>query len=160
MIARVKVIVLIGLPASGKSTWAAQQRAVTLSSDALRQMLAGDASDQSIHVHVFAALRFLLRRRLAIARGDTIIDATNLTPRWRRDWIRTAANAGVPVEAVWFDTPLETCLRRNAARDRVVPAEAIRAMAQKLVPPRPEEGFTRIRTIRASAAATRPAART
>jgi predicted kinase len=161
MIARVKVIVLIGLPASGKSTWAAGQRpAVTLSSDEVRRMLAGDTTDQTIHAHVFATLRFLLRRRLLMARGDTIVDATNLAPRWRRDWIRLAQRAGVPVEAVWFDTPLDVCLARNAARERVVPEAAIRAMAAQLEPPRPEEGFTRIRTIRASGRATRPAART
>lgn len=159
MIARVKVIVLIGLPGSGKSTWASAQRgAVVLSSDAVRLLLAGDETDQSIHAHVFATMRFLLRQRLAIGQGRTIMDATNLQPRWRRDWIRIARKAGAEVEAVWFDTPLSVCLERNRRRARVVPEAALREMAAKLVPPREEEGFSRVRTIRASARAKSPEA--
>jgi predicted kinase len=57
---------------------------------------------------------------------------------------------GCPVEAVYFDTPIEVCMARNAARERVVPAAAMQRMARRLTPPTLDEGFQRIVVIRPS----------
>ena len=47
------------------------------------------------------------------------------------------------IEAVFFDVPVEECIRRNRGRGRVVPEEVIRAMAQGMeVPQVSEEGFS------------------
>ena len=48
---------LVGLPGSGKSTWARKQGVAVLSSDELRLLLADDESNQTIHREVFATLR-------------------------------------------------------------------------------------------------------
>ena len=141
------VLVLVGLPGSGKSTWAAAQPITVLSSDTIRQLLAGDATNQQIHKEVFRTLRFLLRRRLELGAPATIIDATNLLPIHRKPFIKLAHSLGADAEAVYFDTPLEECLRRNATRSRVVPPEVITALAAKLRPPTPAEGFTKIHHI-------------
>lgn len=118
-----------------------------LSSDNLRQLLIDDATDQTIHARVFESLRYLLRQRLMLARPLTYIDATHLTPAERAPYIGMGRAYGAAVEAVFFDTPLPVCLERNAARDRVVPEEAMKAMAAKLVPPDLSEGFARIEII-------------
>ena len=78
-----------------------------LSSDVIRLWLADDMTDQSVHRHVFAALRYLLKRRLAIGRPVTYIDATHLTPWERRPYIKLGQLYGYTVEAIFFDVPLE-----------------------------------------------------
>jgi predicted kinase len=143
-----KVIVLVGLPGSGKSTWAAAQRETVLSSDAIRLLLSGDENNQSIHDRVFATMRFLLRQRLELGARVTILDATHLACAWRKPWLKLAERYGAAVEAVYFATPLEECLQRNRARTRVVPDAVIREMAAKLQVPSKAEGFVRVRTIR------------
>ena len=139
-----RIVLLVGLPGSGKSTWLTQIGAGGLSSDAVRRLLADDETDQSIHVRVFQTLRYLLEQRLAIGRPVTYIDATNLTPEERRPYLEIGQSWGWEVEAVFFDVPLEVCRERNARRDRVVPEDALAKMAAKLVPPSVDEGFSRV----------------
>jgi len=147
MCAAMRIVVLVGLPGSGKSTYLAQRGVTGLSSDAIRGLLADDETDQTIHDRVFQTLRYLLRQRLAMGRPATYIDATNLTVEERRPYIGIGKAYGCDVEAVFFDVPLEICRARNARRDRVVPEEALAKMAAKLVPPNIGEGFSRVTAV-------------
>ena len=142
-----RIVVLVGLPGSGKSTYLARQGAEGLSSDTIRRLMADDETDQTIHDRVFQTLRYLLRQRLAIGRPVTYIDATNLTPEERRPYIGIGKSYGCEVEAVFFDVPLEVCRDRNALRHRVVPEDAVAQMALKLIPPTTGEGFHRVTVV-------------
>ena len=147
-----RIVLLVGLPGSGKSTYLEKMGVRGLSSDGIRQLLADDETDQTIHVRVFETLRYLLGQRLAIGRPVTYIDATNLTPEERRPYLEIGRAWGCEVEAVFFDLPLEVCRERNSRRVRVVPVEALVKMAAKLAPPTADEGFSRISVVTVAAA--------
>jgi len=143
-----RIVVLVGLPGCGKTTYLEQMGANGLSSDAVRKLLVDDETDQSIHDRVFQTIRYLLRHRIELRRPVTYIDATNLTPEERSPYIGIGKSYGCQLEAVFFEVPLEVCRERNARRRRVVPEDVMKKMAAKLVPPTASEGFDRVTAVR------------
>jgi predicted kinase len=144
----VKLIITVGLPGSGKTTYLARLGVNAISSDEIRRLITDDPLDQTMNARIFATVRYLVRQRIAARRPVTYVDATHLTPWERKPYVKLAERHGCQLEALFFDVPVETCIARNQTRDRVVPEEAIRKMARRLVAPSKQEGFTRVRTIK------------
>jgi predicted kinase len=142
------VVLAIGLPGSGKSSWFKRHSLNPLSSDLIRAMLFDDPTEQRFQDLVFSNLRSMLRARLVARRPLNYVDATNLTPHDRHSWIKLAKDFGYEVQAVYFDVPLEVCLERNSRRHRVVDEGIMRKMAAKLKPPSFDEGFSKITVVR------------
>jgi len=142
------VVLAIGLPGSGKSSWFKRHNLTPLSSDMVRSLLFDDVREQRFQDLVFSNLRSMLKARLIAKRPMNYVDATNLTPQERQHWIKLAKDYGYEVHAVFFDVPLEVCIDRHQRRDRVVPEEVMRRMAAKLKPPSFEEGFAKITVVR------------
>ena len=146
------VVLAIGLPGSGKTTWFGRRGITPLSSDMLRTLLFDDVEEQRYQGLVFSTLRSLLRARLIARMPMNYVDATNLSVHERRQWIKMAKSFGYEVQAVFFDVPLAVCLERNAKRDRQVSDEVMHKMAEKLKPPVFEEGFSKITVVRVKSA--------
>jgi predicted kinase len=142
------VVLAIGLPGSGKSSWFKRHNITPLSSDMLRALLFDDPTEQRFQDLIFSNLRSMLKARLIARRPMNYVDATNLTPHERQSWIKLAQDYGYEVQAVFFDVPVETCLERNQRRERVVQEDVMRRMAAKLRPPTFEEGFTKITVVK------------
>jgi predicted kinase len=142
------VVLAIGLPGSGKSSWFKRHNITPLSSDLLRALLFDDPTEQRFQDLIFSNLRSMLKARLIARRPMNYVDATNLSPHERSGWIKLAKDYGYEVQAVFFDVPVEVCLARNQRRERKVPEDAMRRMAGKLKQPTFEEGFSKITVVK------------
>jgi predicted kinase len=142
------VVLAIGLPGSGKSSWFKRHKIRPLSSDLLREILFDDPTEQRFQDLVFSNLRSMLKARLIARRPLNYVDATNLSPHERHTWIKMAHDYGYEVQAVFFDVPLDVCLERNQRRKRNVANEVMHRMAGKLRAPKFEEGFSKITVVR------------
>jgi|SRR5947209_9930585 len=142
------VVLAIGLPGSGKSTWFKRHGVAPLSSDLMRHLLFDNVQEQRFQDLVFSTLRSLLRARMIARIPWNYVDATNLSPKERRHWIKMAQDFGYEVHAVYFDVPLEVCMERNQKRHRIVPADVMQRMSAKLKAPGFDEGFSKITVVK------------
>jgi predicted kinase len=115
-----QLIVLIGLPAAGKSTYSANLNIDCLNTDSIRKEIYGDSSVQGGKEWVI----FYERLEEFLAAGeDLIIDNTNL--KHRNKLLDTAAKYGYTVHYKVFLTDLWKCIERNNKRERQVPESVI-----------------------------------
>jgi protein phosphatase len=147
------LVVLIGIAASGKSTFARAHFAPTevLSSDAFRALIADDPSAQGATDDAFDLLHRLLAMRLLRGRL-TVVDATNVEDWARAELVAMARHHRRPAVAIVLDVPLEVALERNALRAAPRPPPAAlrrqhRWLADAL-PAIPHEGFAAVHHLR------------
>jgi alkanesulfonate monooxygenase SsuD/methylene tetrahydromethanopterin reductase-like flavin-dependent oxidoreductase (luciferase family)/predicted kinase len=145
------VVVLVGPSGSGKSTWAAERyrREEIVSSDALRGVVGSGPHDLDATADAFDLLDRVVAARTG--RGlTTVVDTLGTDDNRRRGWLARAREVGLPAVAVVMDTPDAECRRRNATRDRPVPAPTLANQLKRhraLVPQLELEGWDVVHTV-------------
>lgn len=150
------LILMVGASGAGKSTFARKHFRATevVSSDACRAMVSDDENDQSASRDAFEILRLIVSRRLA-RKKLTVVDATNVQARARRELRRIAKRYGAPLAAIVFNLPEEICLAHHLGRARRVPASVIRKQIGDLkasLPRLAREGFAQVHVLESRAA--------
>jgi predicted kinase len=137
-----RMVLLSGLPGSGKSTWAAGTGLPVVGLDEQRALMDVDPEDNQ--GTVVQALQESARVYLRASR-DFVWNATNLGPLMRRKAIDLAEAYGFEVEVAYFEVSEREARRRNAGRYRtardtgMVPDKAFEAMLLRWEPPLPSE---------------------
>lgn len=147
-----KVICLIGLSGSGKSTYAKHllnDNTIYISSDDIREELFGDASIQD---DVNTVMRiFHKRMKEALQNGKSVIlDKTNLSIKSRAESIQIASLYNIPIEAHILSVNILDCIERDKNRNRTVGPDVIYNQAKQFEIPFYEEGFSNIYIIKSS----------
>lgn len=151
-----RLIIFIGLPASGKSTLARQiiaqyPQCQLISTDAIRAKLFGDEAIQGPWLQVWQQVQQQFHQAVT-QKSLAIYDATNAQRRRRREAIAFARETGFShITGLWLDKSLELCLERNKQRQRQVPEAVILKMYRQLTdtPPSCEEGLDELKRITA-----------
>lgn len=126
------VYFLVGIPGSGKSTWAAKKGLPVLSSDTMRKELTGSESNFSKDAEVFEELGRKAEKFLAEGE-DFIYDATNTHYKRREKLIDWHKIFGAKICGVLFMVPKEIAKERNISRERKVPNDTIERMWQNFI---------------------------
>lgn len=146
-----KLILLVGIPGSGKTTYAKkymEQEANTihLSSDLIRAELYGDESIQGDPAEVFS----LMQKRAVEALNEgcnVIYDATNITRKDRASIIGVCPKfVNIQCHIIW--APIEVCIQRDATRNRTVGKEVTDKILKRFQAPYYDEGIDYIKVVK------------
>lgn len=127
-------VIMVGLPASGKSTFAKRRYTDThirLNLDMLNTRRKED----------------ILFEACLVAKQPVVIDNTNVTIKERSKYIKKALAEKFSVKCVFMKTPVDLCVQNNTNRKDSVPVVAIYSRAKALEEPTIEEGFDNIEVV-------------
>lgn len=129
------LIATVGLPRSGKSTWARSQACPIVNPDSIRLAMHGQRFAERAEPFVWATARVMVRALFGAGHRIVILDATNTTKKRRDEW--RSQEWGLFLKMI--NTPLDTCLTRarDEKDDELVPV--IERMAASFDPPQPDE---------------------
>lgn len=142
-------IMLIGLPASGKSTWAknnTDDNTVWLSSDNLRIELFNDVNCQGNNNDLFNIMN-KRTRDLLISGKNVIYDATNISSKRRIALIKYLKKTKCKYICYYFSKSINDCIYLDEKRDRSVGVDIINKMYLNLQIPMYHEGWDEINII-------------
>lgn len=108
-----KLILIIGLPRSGKTTWALQQGHPIVCRDAIRLALYGKVYFQEAEDMITTLETYMVKSLFEAGHDTVIVDATHLKKKYIDRW----SYGNWDVQTHIIDTPFEVCLER-AMKDK------------------------------------------
>lgn len=137
-------VCLVGLPASGKTTYAYDIayyiNAVVIDSDEYRKDLFGDEKDQNNNQKLFQVMHKTIKDCLRAGK-NVVFSATNLSSKRRRALLNELTKIPCEKKCIIMATPFEQCIENNRNRDRVVPEDAMWRMYKSWQTPAMFEGW-------------------
>ncbi len=123
------LIIMMGIPASGKSTFVARhlQDFSRINLDNLRTR---EREDAMLHA-------------LFVSEENIVVDNTNVNPNEREKYFQLADKNGYMVVGIFMESVLKDCIKRNAQRegDARIPDKGVEARAKELMMPTEKEPF-------------------
>lgn len=148
-----KLIIISGVPGSGKSTFIKEHfttdNAIIISRDEIRFGMLEDGEDYFAHEdEVWNEYVAQIKEAIKFGDKDIVLDATHLNESSRSKILLALGKltANVEVISLYVECSLETCLDRNEQREgrRFVPRGQIRRMFFCATKPKLEEGFSKL----------------
>ena len=137
-----KLVVMVGLPGSGKSTRAFEMvrddigSTVAVSRDDIRDMLHDEHSFSAVTEQQVSVAQDTLVDKFLKRGINVVVHDLNLRMKYRKHWATMAARLGATyIQVDLTDVPLDVCIERAAKRERVVPEDKIRELHDKFVKP-------------------------
>lgn len=119
------LLMMVGLPRSGKSTWARIQNVPIVNPDSIRLATHGKEYDQKFEGLVWFHARIMAESLFLAGHPTVILDATNATQSRRSQWKDGPWERHYVVNT----TPVQTCVERAVAEGRPHMVPVIERMA-------------------------------
>jgi len=107
-----RLVVMVGLPQSGKSTEVKLMGCPIVNRDSIRKTLGGTIRYFKEEARVTEIEHIMVESLFNAGHDDVVIDATHLKPAYRNNWKRFAKNRDYDIYFYLVMTSLETCMMR------------------------------------------------
>lgn len=134
-----KLLALVGLPASGKTTYArklVEKGWVRVNKDDMRAMLHNSKFSKPNEAFVLKLRDDVIVRALTQGK-NVVVDDTNLDAKHVIQFHNLANTFEADFEYKFFDVSVKECIRRNKLRDNPVPEKVIYNMYERYLAPPP-----------------------
>ena len=126
-----KLICTVGLPYSGKTSWALTTNYPIVSPDSVRLALHGTRYIQNSEPIVWVLVEYMISSLFIAGHNTIILDATNNTQKRRDKWIEFCKNKGYEIEFNYINTNKNICLERAISNSDTEIMSIIEKQAQE-----------------------------
>jgi predicted kinase len=134
-----RLILTIGLPRSGKSTWAMRQNLPVVNPDSVRLAVHGQRYLESAETMVWTIVKYMVKALFIAGHNNVILDATNVRKESRKFWIEFAKQNDLWLVYAYSPTIRDECVRRaTLTNDREI-LPVIDRMADEMEYPTADE---------------------